>query len=114
MIYSLLLFIGYFLFSFLLDIYISNVIPFPVPLPPNPLSYYSTPASIRVFSHPPTYFCLPALEFPYIGTPSLHRTKGLTSHWCPTMPSSATYAAGAMSPFKYTPLLVVQYLRAIV
>jgi hypothetical protein len=29
---------------------------------------------------------------------NLHRTKGLSSQWWPTRPSSATYAAGAMSP----------------
>jgi hypothetical protein len=29
---------------------------------------------------------------------SLHRTKGISSHWCLTMLSSATYAAGAMGP----------------
>jgi hypothetical protein len=33
---------------------------------------------------------------PALGHLSLHRTKGLSSHWCQTMWSSATYAVGAM------------------
>jgi hypothetical protein len=44
----------------------------------------------------PTHSCSPDLAFPYNGTSSLHRIKGLSSHWWPTRPSSATYAAGAM------------------
>jgi len=47
-------------------------------------------------SHPPTTSLLPTLAFPYTGAWSLHRTKGLFSHWCPTRPSSATYAAWAI------------------
>jgi hypothetical protein len=38
---------------------------------------------------------------------SLHKTKGLSSHSCPTRQSSATYKAGAMSPSLYTLWLVV-------
>ena len=44
---------------------------------------YPTPhpaASMRVFPHPPTHTCLPALVFLYTGASSLYRTKGLTSH----------------------------------
>jgi len=52
----------------------------PCPIPP-PL------ASMRVLPHSPTYSCLPALEFLYIGASSPHRTKGL---------SSVIYVAGAM------------------
>jgi hypothetical protein len=67
---------------FLLDIffiYISNV-PFPG-YPPTarlPISSPPLPASMRVF--PPTHSCLLALEFPYTGVSSLHRTKSLSSH----------------------------------
>jgi hypothetical protein len=64
------------------------------PHTPNPIPSPS-PASMRVFYHPPTHSCLPALKFPYTGALVLHRTKGPSSHWCPTRPSSATYAAGA-------------------
>jgi hypothetical protein len=46
-------------------------------------------------SHSPTYFHFTALEFSYTGVSSLQRTKGLSSHWWPTRPSSATYAAGS-------------------
>jgi hypothetical protein len=50
---------------------------------------------------------LPALEFSYTGASSLQGTKGLSSHWCLTRPSSATYAAGAMGPSICTLWLVV-------
>jgi len=50
---------------------------------------------MRVFPQSPTHSCLPTLAFPYTGASSLGRTKGFSSHWCPTKPSSATYAAGA-------------------
>jgi hypothetical protein len=39
---------------------------------------------------------LPAFPFPYTGASSLHRTKGLFSHWCLKRPSSAIYVSGAM------------------
>jgi hypothetical protein len=57
---------------------------------------------MRVFPHPTTHSCLPALAFPYTGASSLHRTKGLSSYWCPTRPSFATYAVGSMSLFMCT------------
>ena len=52
--------------------------PFPI-LPPSPLPQPLPPASMRVYPHLPIHFCLPALAFPYTGTLSLHRTKGLFS-----------------------------------
>ena len=55
-------------------------------------------AFMKVYPYPPTYSCLPSLTFPYTGALSFHRTKGLSSHQCPTKPSSATYVAGAMGP----------------
>ena len=67
---------------------------FPLWKPPYPT--LPLPASMRVLCHPPTYSCPPALAFPNTGELSLHRTKGLSSHWCPTRPSSSTYATGAM------------------
>ena len=54
--------------------------PFLVPPPETPYPVPSPPASMRVFPHPPTHSHLPALAFPYTGTLSLHRTKGLSSH----------------------------------
>jgi hypothetical protein len=39
-----------------------------------------TPASMRVFLHLPTDSCRPTFVFPYTGTLSLHKTKGLFSH----------------------------------
>jgi hypothetical protein len=59
---------------------------------------------MRVFLHPLTHSYLPTLNSPTLGhLSSLHRTKDLSSHWCLTRPSSATYAAGAM----YTPWLML-------
>ena len=66
--------------------------------PPQTLSHPHLPASMRMFPHPPTQSHLPALAFPFSRASSLHRTKGLSSHWCPTKPSSATYTAGDMGP----------------
>jgi hypothetical protein len=43
-------------------------------------------------THSPTHFCLFSLES-YTGALNNLRPKGLSSHWCPTMSSSATYAA---------------------
>ena len=48
---------------------------------------------------PPSYSCLPALAFQYTGASGLHATKGLSSNWCLTRPSSSTYAVGAMCLF---------------
>jgi len=51
-------------------------------------------------SHPsthPLFPCLPTLTLPCAGAPSLHRTKGLSSYWCLSRPSSATYVAGAVA-----------------
>jgi hypothetical protein len=39
----------------------------------------------------PTHSCFLALAFPCTGTYDLCKTKGLSSHWWPTRPSSATY-----------------------
>jgi hypothetical protein len=50
---------------------------------------------------------LQPLAFPYTGASSLHRTKGLSSLWCTTRPSSATYVTGAMGHSMCTPWLVV-------
>jgi hypothetical protein len=41
------------------------------------------------------------------GASCLHSTKVLSSHWCLTRPSYATYAAGAMGPSICTLWLVV-------
>jgi hypothetical protein len=69
------------------------------PLPsPSPCLYDGAPPP----SHPPTNSQLPTLAL------NPHRTKGCSSHWCPTEPSSATYVARAMGPFMCTLWLVVQ------
>jgi hypothetical protein len=69
-------------FYILLDIffiYISNVIP--------KILYNPHP------SFPPTHsLLLPALAFACTGAYDLCTTRGLSSHWWPTRPSSVTYA----------------------
>ena len=80
----------------------------PFPVSPPETSYpFPPPASMKACPHPLTHSCLPTLAFPYTGASSLHRTKGLFSHWFPTRPSSAPYTAGAMGPSMCTPWLVV-------
>jgi hypothetical protein len=92
-------FIGYFLYLHFKCYSISWFPPSWKPHIPSP-----PPASMRVFLHSPTHSHLPTLNLPTLGHLScLHRTKDLSSHWCMTRPSSATYAAGAMC----TPWLVV-------
>jgi hypothetical protein len=79
--------------------------------PPEVLYLTPSPISMRVFPHPPTHSYFLALEFSYTRVSSLHR--GLSSHWCQTSPSSAIYAAGAMSPTMCTSWLVVYSLGAL-
>jgi hypothetical protein len=66
-----------------------------------PLSSSPPPA------HQPTYSCFPLMACPYTGVSSLLKTKGLSSHWCLTRPSSATYTAGAMGSSMRTFWVVV-------
>jgi hypothetical protein len=47
-------------------------------LQPTPLSHPTAPAS------------------PYSGASNLHRTKGLSCHWCQARPFSATYGSGGI------------------
>lgn len=61
----------------------------------------------------PTRSCFPVLAFLYTGALSLHRTKGLSSHWCSISPSSAKHAAEALSPSLCTLWLVVWSLEAL-
>ena len=71
-----------FFFFFLLDIlfiYISNIIPFLSFPSGNPLFPLSSP-HVYEGAHSRTHSRLPALEFPYTGASSLHRTKGLSSY----------------------------------
>jgi hypothetical protein len=67
-------------------------------LPGNSLPTSAPPASMRLFPHPYPHSCLPSLAFPYPGALSLHKTKSLSSHWCLTKLTSASYVAGAMDP----------------
>jgi hypothetical protein len=71
-----------------------------IPIPGNPLSHPS-PYFYKYFplyplTHPPTLTCLSGLVFPYPGSLSLYRTKGLPSQWFQIRQSSAVYIAGAM------------------
>ena len=98
--------LGYFLY------YISNVFPFPGLHLRNPLSHPQSPASMWVLHHPSIHFCLHILAFPDTGASNALTPKHHSSHWCPTRPSSATYAAGAMGCSMCTLWLVVKSLRA--
>jgi hypothetical protein len=75
----------FFLFFFKLDIlfiYISNVIPFPGFSSEDSLSYSTTPCFYESAPHPTNHSYFTALPFLYNGAWNLHRTKGLSSHWC--------------------------------
>jgi hypothetical protein len=62
-------------------------------------------------THQPTHSHILVLGLPYTGASNLHRTKDLSSHWCPTTLSSATYAVGGLS--MYTLWLVVYSLLTL-
>ena len=70
-----------------------------------PLSHPPLPASVRMFPYPFTHSLLPSRAFTYSGESSLHRTKGLSSHWCLTKSS--------MGPSMCTLWLVVYSLAAL-
>ena len=53
--------------------------PFPVSSPQTPDPLLPLSASMRVLPYLPTHSCLSDLAFPYPGSLSLHRTKGLPS-----------------------------------
>jgi hypothetical protein len=71
----------------------------PYPIPPSPWLCEGAPPnpSTPVFS---------PWHFPEASNPL--RPKGLSSYWCPTNPSSATYSARAVGPSMCTLWLVVQ------
>jgi hypothetical protein len=77
-------------------IYISNFIPFPGPPSQKPLIPSLLPLLLWgcCLTHPPTPTSL-FWNSPTMGHQAFKGPwKGLSSHWCPTRPSSATYAAG--------------------
>jgi hypothetical protein len=84
-------FIGYFLYLHF-KCYPLSWFPLPKPSIPIPLP----PAPVRVL--PTIPLPPPRPDIPNTRASSLHRSKGLSSHWCPTRPSSATYSARAMGP----------------
>jgi hypothetical protein len=87
-----------FLHFFLLDIffiYISNFIPFPHFLSARPLpSHLPSPCSL---THPLPLPC-PGILLHWGIEPSQGQGPFLSSHWCPTRPSSATYVVEVLSP----------------
>ena len=88
---SFLLFIGYFMYLHF-KCYPLCQFPFWAPLSHLPSPFFYEEA------HPPTNPLWPHCSaLPYTGELSLPRTKGLSSYWCQTMPSSATYIIEAMS-----------------
>jgi len=100
-------FIEYFLFIF------QMLTPFLFPVHKS-VSHLSTPSSLRVYiPQPPTPSPLHTLMFPDTWGSSLGRIKGF-SHWCPTRPTSTTYAARAMGLSMCTLWVVVYSLGALV
>ena len=98
----------FFLKNYLLDIFLQMYLSHPW----NSLFQYPPHASMRVFPHPPAYPLLP--PYPYIPLdwdiePSQDQ-EGLSSHWCPIRPSSATYVVWTMGICMYTPWLMVMSL----
>jgi len=61
---------------------------------PSPCLYEGT--------HSPTHSSLRALAFHYLGSSSLHRTKGHTAQWCQIRQFYATHPAGAMGTLVYS------------
>jgi hypothetical protein len=92
MMYSLVCSGTYKYFFDILFVYISNVTPFPDPLPPQetPYSIPLPSAYLWIYPYPPNHSCLLSLTFSYTRASSLHGNKGLTR------PTSATYLVGAM------------------
>jgi hypothetical protein len=83
------------LFTFqMLSPFLVSTLQTPFPIPPST-------------AHQLIHSCFLALAFPYTGSESLHRTKGLSYHWWPIRLSSATYEAGVMGPSLCTLWLVV-------
>ena len=77
---NIFFFVVYFLYLHFKYFKCYLIIIFPVPTPPpTGTPYFIPPPPASTYSH------LPALAFPYTGTSSLHRTKGLFSRWCPTL-----------------------------
>jgi hypothetical protein len=79
------IFLSFFFFSYWLSyLFTSQILStfpgLPYIMPPVPFPFPF--ASKRVFVHPPTHSCLTARVSLYAGISSLHKTKGLPSHWC--------------------------------
>ena len=64
--------------------------PFPVSPTQAPSLFLPTSVCMRVLPDLATHSCVNLLAFPYPGSSSLHRIKGLSSQWCQIRQSSAT------------------------
>lgn len=92
-------------FFLIFKICISNVIPFSrSPLWKSPIPFTS-PWLFKGAPHP---FWPSHPAFPYTEASNPLRSKGRPSHWCPTRPSSATYATRALGPYMCILWLMVQ------
>jgi hypothetical protein len=102
------LFVCLFVYSFiwLFSLFTFQMLP-PFPVPPLKHPIPSLSPCFYEGAPPPTHpLPPPRPRSPLHWASSLHRSKGLSSHWCPTSPSSATYTAGAMGPSMYTYVLM--------
>ena len=85
---------------------------FPVSPPETP---YPIPPQLLLWLCSPTCPNTPASHqvIPLHWGMELLRSKGLSSHWCPTRTSSAIYASEAMGPSMWTLWLLVYILEAL-
>lgn len=92
-------------FFLIFKICISNVIPLSrSPLWKSPIPFTS-PWLFKGAPHP---FWPSHPAFPYTEASNPLRSKGRPSYWCPTRPSSATYATRALGPYMCILWLMVQ------
>jgi len=72
------------------------------PFPVSPLQtlypIFPYPASMSMRPQPPTHSCFTILALLYIGASSLHKTKGLLSHWCQLKPLQILQSSPPNSP----------------
>jgi hypothetical protein len=107
----------FFLFFFLIGYFLYFQMLSPFMVFPMEIPYFIPPplASMRMLPHSPTCSHLPTLPFPSTGASSLHRTKGLSSHWCLTRPSSATYPMQHFKdrPYQHNSSVMVAFITSL-
>ena len=97
---------NFFIFYWIFYVFTFQMLsPFPVSPPEYPLPFSFLLHLWGCFL--PTHSHVTALAFSYTRESSLYWTKGFSFHWCPTRPSTATQAAGAIGPSMCSLWLVI-------